>query len=276
MYEHELEVAKRAARRAAARIIELSGPGVDVRWKAENDPVTAADEAATKVILEHLAGEFPDDAVLIEERTDDLRRLERDRVWIVDPLDGTREFIDQIPEFCVMIGLVIRGDPVLGVVHIPLTGTVFVGVAGQGARMIDRDRNETALICDPVESIEKMRLVVSRSHRAGKITRAMQLLGITAEVPSGSVGVKVSKILTGEADLYIHLGPGIKLWDACAPDAIIRAAGGTMTDPAGQPIDYRAKSVHCPIGLLASEGTHQTAIADRIAPIVSELQRPPD
>jgi len=267
-YEREIEAAREAARSAADSILGLYGPDVEVRWKGENDPVTAADEASTRVILEHLRATFPDDAVLIEERADDPGRREHRRVWIVDPLDGTREFIDRIPEFCVMIGLVEDGEPVAGVVHVPLTGTVLVGSRGSPARRIDADGTSVELSCTPVPSIEAMRLVVSRSHRSEKITRAKDLLGITAEVPSGSVGMKVARLVTGEADLYIHLGPGIKLWDACAPDAILRAAGGTMTDPAGVPIDYGAESVHCPIGLLASAGEHHAAIAGKLAQVI--------
>jgi 3'(2'), 5'-bisphosphate nucleotidase len=82
------------------------------------------------------------------------------------------------------------------------------------------------------------------------------------------VGMKVARLLTGEADLYIHLGPGIKLWDACAPDAILRAAGGRMTTPAGQPIDYAAESVHVPGGLLATAGPLHDEIAGRISMLV--------
>lgn len=263
-------MARTAARAAAARILELYGPEVEVRWKGENDPVTAADEASTQVVLEHLGRAFPKDPVLIEERTDDGERLASRRVWIVDPLDGTREFIDRIPEFCVMIGLVEDGVPVLGVVHVPLTGVVFQGTLGGSAERIDPDGSTKALSCTPSGSIESMRLVVSRSHRSERISRAKQILGISAEVPSGSVGMKVARLVTGEADLYIHLGPGIKLWDACAPEAILRAAGGIMTDPAGRDIDYAARSVHCPIGLLATTGEHHDEIASRLGEIVDE------
>jgi 3'(2'), 5'-bisphosphate nucleotidase len=268
MYEKEIETARRAGLAAAARIIELDRPDVEVRWKGENDPVTAADLASTEAILETLGRAFPDDPVLIEEKTDDGARLSSSRVWIVDPLDGTREFIDRIPEFCVMIGLVEDGRPVLGVVHVPLTGVAFQGVAGGPALRIDPDGTETPLTCNPAGSIESMRLVVSRSHRSDAITRAKEILGITEEVPSGSVGMKVARLVTGEADLYIHLGPGIKLWDACAPDAILAAAGGRMTDPSGTAIDYAARSVHCPTGLLATTGALHDEIADRIAEVV--------
>jgi 3'(2'), 5'-bisphosphate nucleotidase len=271
--DRERAVALRAAREAAARVVELNTADVEVRYKAADDPVTAADEASTRVILDHLGRELPGDAVLIEERADDRSRLGADRVWIVDPLDGTREFIDRVPEFCVMLGLVEGGVPVLGVVWIPLTSTAYVGVRGEGARRIDADGSETALSLRPAPDIERMRLVVSRSHRSASITRAMELLGITEEVPSGSVGVKVSRILEGRADLYIHLGPGIKLWDACAPEAILRAAGGAMTDPAGAPIDYTAESVHCGLGLLASDGTHHEELVRRLAPVLDELRR---
>jgi len=267
-YEKEMQVARDAARAAAERILELYGPDVEVRWKGENDPVTAADEAGTEIILEWLAREFPGEPVLIEERKDDLSRLEGDRAWIVDPLDGTREFIDRIPEFSVMIGLEERGRAVMGVVHVPLTGVTFQGRAGGPAERVDPGGGIEPLSCRPVTRIEDMRLVVSRSHRSEKIGRAMERLGITAEVPSGSVGVKVSKMVSGEADLYIHLGPGIKLWDACAPHAILTSAGGRMTDPSGGDIDYASRSVYCETGLLATCGSLHEEIAGRIADLV--------
>ncbi len=263
-YEREIRVARAAALEASARIIDLYGPGLEVRWKGENDPVTAADEASTRVILDHLGRGFPGEPVLIEERTDDRSRLGAPRVWIADPLDGTREFIDRIPEFSVMIGLAEGGRPVMGVVHVPLSGVTFAGSAGGPAVRIDPDGTVTELACKPVAEVADMRLVVSRSHRSEKITRAMEVLGITREVRSGSVGVKIARMVSGEADLYIHLGPGIKLWDGCAPEAILRAAGGCFTDPVGKAIDYNSESISCDGGILASSLRDHSAIADAL------------
>jgi len=265
-YEREMAAARRAALAASARILDLYTPEVAVRWKGENDPVTAADEASTEVILDELGRSFPGEPVLIEERADDAARIGAERVWIVDPLDGTREFIDRIPEFCVMIGLVEGGEPVAGVVHVPLAGVAFAGAAGRAVK-IGPDGEERPLRCTAARGVESMRLVVSRSHRSPLITHARELLGISAEVPSGSVGMKVARILLGEADLYIHLGPGIKLWDACSPDAILRAGGGRMTDAAGAAIDYTARSVAVG-GLVASAGPLHDEVVGRIRCLV--------
>ena len=203
-YEREILAARDAAMEASRRIVDLYGPDVEVRWKGANDPVTAADEAATQAILERIGGEFPGDPVLIEERADDLSRIGAPRAWIVDPLDGTREFIDRIPEFSVMIGLVEGGRPVMGVVHVPLTGVTFAGSAGGPAIAFEPGGSRRELRCAPAPDIRDMRIVVSRSHRSRGITRAEEILGITREVRSGSVGVKIARIVTGEAELRIR------------------------------------------------------------------------
>src|SRR5262245_56280232 len=119
--EKELEIAKRLALQAGAILMKYYQRGTTVDWKAPGDPVTAADREASQLIVSSLAPEFPEHAILSEEELDNPNRLERSRVWMIDPMDGTREFIEHRGEFAVQIGLAVDGVPVLGVVYQPST-----------------------------------------------------------------------------------------------------------------------------------------------------------
>ena len=134
-FAEELRAAESAAREAGGIIAGLYQGDYRVEEKSRGNPVTTADLNANRAIREILAGQFPDDAWLSEEDADDPKRLDRSRVWIVDPLDGTREFIRGIPEFCVSIGLAVNGSPVLGVIYHPLRRELFDAVRGGGARL---------------------------------------------------------------------------------------------------------------------------------------------
>ena len=128
--KNELKVAKKLAVAAGAILLAHYRQGVTVDWKAPNDPVTAADREASDLIVGSLRHEFPEHAVLCEEEPDDLIRLQRSHVWMIDPMDGTREFIAQRDEFAVQIGLVVQGIPVLGVVYQPVTRKLYFAAQG--------------------------------------------------------------------------------------------------------------------------------------------------
>ncbi|HJX52153.1 MAG TPA: inositol monophosphatase family protein, partial [Polyangia bacterium] len=136
---HELEIARRLAQEAAALVRRFAEQPVAVKYKDAGEPVTEADLAANALIVGRLAQEFPDDAILSEELPDDGSRLGRPRVWMVDPIDGTRDFVRGQPGYVVMIGLCVDDRPALGVVAHPSTGVVWSGVVGQGAW---RDRTD--------------------------------------------------------------------------------------------------------------------------------------
>src|SRR5690606_16214838 len=138
--------------------------------------------------------------------------------------------VDGNGEFAVMIGLAERGGAVAGVVHLPATGDLLAGRVGQGAFIEARDGSTEALAVSATERFDVARMLVSRSHRPPLIEPLCRRLGIRTLVPCGSVGVKVARLARGQADLYVHAGLGMKRWDTCAPEAILRAAGGKLTD----------------------------------------------
>jgi len=262
MYEKEIEVAKKAAVEAGAVVMDIRRKGAGVEWKGENDPVTEADRAASSFVIELLKKDFPDDGILSEEEKDDLTRLEKERVWIIDPLDGTKEFVDGLDHFTVMVGLAIDGKAVLGAVYRPMADDLFYAAPGIGA-WEEKDGERVSLkVSGPVE-LSGTRFLASRSHLSPLVKKATDEMGVHTEpMRLGSVGYKVSILSTAKADLYMHLGPGIKEWDSCAPEAILRVSGGMITDPFGEPLRYNQKNVKYASGIIASSGgpVHEAAV----------------
>ena len=212
--------------------------------------MTAADHAANAVIVDLLRGAFPDDAVLSEESADSADRLRARRVWIVDPLDGTKEFLAQNGEFAVMIGLAVDGRAVLGVVHQPAGDLLLYAAEGGGTWREDAGAPPVRLRCTDADP-RALRLVGSRSHPDALLVRIQQALGITDVRPSGSVGVQCGLIVRGERDLYVHPVPYLSEWDTCAPEVLVREAGGFVGDCTGAPLRYNKPVPRQPHGIVA-------------------------
>jgi 3'(2'), 5'-bisphosphate nucleotidase len=246
-YAAELECARMAALAGGARIMEFYG-SVTATLKEGGSPVTAADHAASDAIIAHLAERFPDDAILCEETADDPARLNARRVWVVDPLDGTKEFLAQNGEFSVMIGLVVDARPVVGVVYLPAVNVLYSAAEGMGA-WVERADTRTRLRC--AQPTGGLRIVTSRSHADAFVESMCALLPITQRRPSGSVGIKCALIAEGECDLYAHPVPYMGEWDTCAPEVILREAGGSVTDCTGTPLRYNKPEPRQPLGILA-------------------------
>ena len=264
----ELDEVLRIARRASDLVRAVYATPFTVELKGPDDPVTRADREANDLICAALAASFPGDAILAEESVPEspaevARLAAAERVWFVDPLDGTREFADRNGEFAVMIGLAVaRPGPRLGVVLMPDDGLAIAGSAGTPAFAEDERGARRPISVSAVRDPREATLVVSRSHRAPALDPIIQRLGITRVVPCGSVGVKVSRLVLGQADLYVHGGRGAKLWDTCAPEAVLAAAGGRFSDLQGAPIDYGSPDLMLRRGLVASNGAlHEAVLA---------------
>ena len=189
----ELEFAKRVAREAATIVNTFYVGSAEVSYKADQSPVTEADRSANQHIVSRVLATYPDDGVLSEESKDDFTRLEKDRVWIIDPLDGTKEFIARNGEFSVMIGLAVQGRAVLGVVLQPESGLLYAGARGLGAYLYEAEEQIPLMVSD-YSKTNRMVLVSSRSHRQQMTDKMRSTLRITSERVSGSVGLKVGLI----------------------------------------------------------------------------------
>ena len=257
----ELEFTRRLAHEAATIVNTFYTGSADVSYKAGDEPVTEADRSANRHIVRRIQEAFPGDGLLSEESQDDLSRLEKDRVWIVDPLDGTKEFIARNGEFSIMIGLAIGGKAMLGAVMQPEPHLLYAGVVGKGAFLYEDDEQIPLQVSDRADP-QEMIMVCSRSHRPKVVDQLARDLHITRERISGSVGLKVSLISRQLADIYPHPSPGCKEWDICAPQALLEAAGGKLTDCWGNPLTYNKADVRAHNGLIATNGhAHDEVVA---------------
>ena len=272
-YRHELETARAIAVEAADLVKALrSGGKLVIDSKVGNEPVTNADYAANALIVAKLRAAFPDDVVLSEEIPDDGSRLGRARVWMVDPIDGTRDFILGDDGFAVMIGLSVDGRPKIGAVAQPSTGKTYTGIAGVGAWLDHRDTPSAPrqpLHTSPIAGPPGIRLVASKSHRTPRVDAVRQALMIDDEINVGSVGLKIGLVAEAARDLYVYTGGRTKIWDTCGPEAILAAAGGRMTDVDGRPLVYDQPDLYNRRGLVASNGPLHDFVIEALAPIVA-------
>ena len=269
--EADLTELTRIARLAAEVIRAVYATPFAVEEKGIGDVVTRADREANDLICAALETSFPGEAVVAEESVPTDRAtiealVRQPRVFYVDPLDGTREFAARNGEFAVMIGISERGHALAGVVLLPVTGQAFVGRVGPGAAAWVEEESgaRSDLRVTTERDPANARLLVSRSHRPRLVEPFTSRLGLTRLVPCGSVGVKVARLASGQADLYVHGGGGASRWDSCAPEAILAGAGGLFTDLDGERIDYADADLTLPNGIVASNGARHPAVLEAL------------
>jgi 3'(2'), 5'-bisphosphate nucleotidase len=264
-FARELEVGERLAREAGALVVQIRAGGA---WKVEmkpgDEPVTIADRQASELVVRGLRAAFPDDVIISEESDDDLARLAADRVWYVDPIDGTKDFIAGRAGFAVMIGLTVAAQPVVGVVYQPIGDNLFRASGTEGWFDAPGQPPRRLAVSD-VRDSSKSRLVASASNRTAAIDAVKNALGIADELNIGSVGLKLALIALGERDLYVNPSAKCKLWDVCAPDVILRSAGGLLTDAHGAPVRYDLADLACRSGLVASNGHIHADVLAKLA-----------
>jgi 3'(2'), 5'-bisphosphate nucleotidase len=258
--------------RAAAVVSEIYLEGFDVELKGPNDPVTTADRRANQLICDSLRDSFPGCPVVAEESDPsvfgDYRHAPR--VFFVDPVDGTREFVRRTGEFVVMIGCVDDGIASAGIIWAPTTNTVWVGQRGHGALRRINDSDFVAIGPTETRVLSTAHMLVSRAQGTEE-SRALQSRLRTQTVAAmGSAGLKGAAVADGTADAYVALRYAGKRWDACAPDAIVSAAGAVFTDSQGMPIDYRSDDLANRRGLVAANAVLHRELLQRLREEPSE------
>ena len=266
-YEAELAAAEALAAEAGPLVLGYRDGDLGVEMKVHDEPVTAADRAASDLVVRGLENQFPADVVISEERADNLERLSRDRVWYIDPIDGTKDFIRGESGFAIMIGLTEAAAPVAGVLYQPTEDRMFLAARGAGCWLAQRGAPPRRLHCSDVTELSEIRLVASKSHRGRALDDVKSRLGISGELNIGSVGLKIGIIATGERDLYVNPASRTKLWDSCAPQIVIEEAGGRLTDLHGDPLRYDLEDTHNRRGLVASNGRLHEAVIEKLAPM---------
>ena len=222
------------ARRAGEAIEEVRKGPLDTEKKADGSPVTRADKAAEAILVEGLRPLLPGVTVVSEEGDVEAAMAGAGSTyWLVDPLDGTKEFLKGLPEYTVNVALVEAWVPVLGAIYVSAAGSLYLAARGCGARRRDA-RGETALQAAPVA--HPRRAVVSRSHLSPETGALLARLGVTETIPRGS-SLKMCAVAEGTADVYPRLGP-TRLWDTAAGTAIATEAGCHVVALDGQPLRY--------------------------------------
>ena len=236
-------------------------------------PVSAADLAVNRWLLDGLGAAFPDaDWILLSEETAKEQLtpgepLPSGWLWILDPLDGTKDFLQGTGEYAVHLALVQGQRPVLGVVLLPEAEELWFGVLGEGAWCEDREGKRTPVVFSSRDQLEELILVASRSHRDDRLEQLIQQLNLAGSKAVGSVGCKVATILRGETDLYVSLSgrSAPKDWDMAAPEAVLMAAGGAFTHADGRPLTYNTGDVRQAGCLIASHGKTHAALCEQAA-----------
>ena len=279
LLDRELAVATELARDAGAILLAHYHSSFLVEQKVnalkEIEEVTAADREANDLIVRRLATEFPNDGILAEESADTERRLEKDRVWMIDPMDGTKNFIQRDGDFAVQIGLAIDGESVAGVVYQPVRDILYRAARGSGSWIETNKTEATLMTVSNLTTPGEMVLASSRSHRSPRMERVVSTFGFKAEVRRGSVGVKIGLITERKADLYLHLSPSTKQWDTCAPEIILVEAGGRLTDLFGQPLRYNNLRIDNRNGIVATNGAAHEMVIENLQPLLKEFGRMP-
>jgi myo-inositol-1(or 4)-monophosphatase len=241
-----LLLAEEAALKAGQLILNYYKAEYEIKDKGYHNPVTTADYAADSYLKKVLKDARPEYGWLSEETVDSPERLSKEFVWVVDPLDGTKEFIEGVPNFVVSVGLVERGIPIVGVLYNPVTKERFTAAKGKGAHL-----NGESIQCMTKENIDEMVILNSRSETRRGLWEPFN--GVFGELRAiGSVAYKLGLTGAGHADIFASLRPKNE-WDICAGNCIINEAGGKLIDLKGNSRKYNQASTLIEPGLIAGD-----------------------
>ncbi len=249
---------------------------LDIQYKDNqiNDPVTAADIAVSQYILEQLQAQLGnEDFGYISEETYEGEQVNKEWVWIIDPLDGTRDFIDKTGEYAIHIGLVKENRPILALVAVPEMEKIYYAIKGSGTFVETSDGKTQKLHVEKQTRIEDLTVLVSRSHRSDRLDYILSKLPCQTHKNVGSIGCKIAAIVEQQADVYISLSgkSAPKDWDIAAPELILTEAGGKYTRYDGSLLQYNMGDASKWGGLLASNGKYHEILCESAAKILAEF-----
>ena len=240
------------------------GNDLGVRYKAhDHSPVTRADIESQKMLFDGLSSFGY--AFLSEEDADNLVRLQSQRVWIIDPLDGTSSFLDRLGEFSVMVALVERGRPILGAIYQPVHDRLYYAVKGQGAFFKEGNGRAERIFVSSEKDPRRARMLLSRHHLLPLEVSVSKALHVATTVQCGSAGVKAGRIAEGKAELYVTAGTNTGEWDTCAADILAHEAGGSMTDMKGELLEYNKRIPRNRYGFVITNGVLHDQVIHAIA-----------
>jgi len=246
----ETRLTIKAVIEAGKAVMKLYDYPISSTLKNDNEPVTEADIKSNEIIQKIISVfDYP---VLSEESRDAASRFDSKKIWIIDPLDGTTDYIKKTGEFTIMISLVEGNRPILGVIYWPIKDTLYLAQKDQGAFQ-SSNGNWSKLSVSNVSELTKCRVVGSRYHISVQEQNLLKHLNVSQFTSKGS-SLKVVDVSSGNADLYFTMTNKIKQWDTCASYCLITEAGGKMTDMFGNDLEYNTEKLNHENGLLVSNG----------------------
>ena len=255
----ETELAVHAVKEAGDAVMKIYRHGFTTSFKKDNEPLTEADLKSNNIIKKIIASTgYP---ILSEESLDDKKRLDHDKIWIIDPLDGTSDFVSKSGEFTIMIALVNKHEPILGVIYWPINDILYVAQKGGGAHKFANGVWEKLVISKRLE-LCNCRVLGSRHHLSSNEANFLKQLNVEKFSERGS-SLKVTDICSGTAELYFTMTNKIKQWDTCASNRLIIEAGGRMTDMFGNKLEYNTKNIYHKNGILVTNGIIHDVIINR-------------
>ena len=246
----ETNLAIEAAIKGGKAVIEVYKNNFSFEVKDDNSPITEADIKSNRIIQDVLS--TTNIPILSEESVDNLTRLKHEKIWIIDPLDGTSDFVDQTGEFTIMISLVQSNKPILGVIYWPTEDKLYVAQKNDGAYELFSEHWKKLSVSN-ISNLENCHAVLSRHHLSELDKKLINKLNLSEFNQRGS-SLKVIDICCGKAEIYLTTTTKIKQWDTCASYCLITESGGKMTDLNGQDLEFNTKMINHKNGILVTNG----------------------
>ena len=242
---------------AGKTVMKIYNQPFETKIKSDNSPITEADIASNKIIQKIIStSDYP---ILSEETKDNKKRLEKETVWIIDPLDGTSDFINKTGEFTIMIGLVRKQVPILGIIYCPPQNTLYVAQQNQGSYQLAGEK-WSKMSVSTISDLTKSRTVYSRHHSEESERLFFKYIKTKKLTKRGS-SLKAIDVASGTSELYFTSTNKIKQWDTCASYCLVKEAGGNITDVYGNDLNYNIDDVNHQNGIIVSNGlVHEKVI----------------
>ncbi len=242
MWEKELEAAITAGLLAKDKVLEIYNTNFSVEIKDDLSPVTLADKSSDKIIIDYLTNLFPDYAFLTEESPDDFSRLNKDFVWIIDPLDGTKDFVAKDDEFTINIALCHKHEIVVGVIIIPVTGDIYYATKDGGSYHRLGNVEQQIHVNDKVTNLTCFTSVFHMNDKEKSMIE--KHAGVIRKCEKLGSSIKMCYIAEGKGEISYRMSPNTKEWDTAPGQLILEEAGGVLVEPNGKRITYNRKDVY--------------------------------
>jgi len=259
----ELQILIPLVKKVGEEIMKIYNADFKYELKQDNSPLTKADILSNNLLIETLLKEFPDYGIISEESKNEEDVYSKEKIWVLDPLDGTKDFIQKTDEFSIMIALLENKKPILGIVYAPAINKLYYAEKNKGTYLI-QEEIEIQINVTRTESLDEFRLIRSRNHFLDKDKKISEDMKISSFIKMGSVGVKFGAIAEGNSEICYYTTDQMGIWDDAASHIILKEAGGEVFDLNGNEPEYDLKGRKMKFGFIGTNGTNKEKILKAI------------